>query len=755
MRPAKTLRRALLATALAALVPHPAPAQTPVEAPAPTQTRPNVLIFLLDDVGFAQLGCFGGLVDTPNIDRVAAQGLRYTNYHTAAVCSASRAALLTGRNPHSVHFGGHPFLARPYPGYDGHMPPDAGTLAANLHAAGYATFALGKWDHLPTPEMTPAGPFRYWPTAQGFDRFYGFLSADSDQWHPALIRDTSPVATPRTPAYHLNADLADEAIAMIRSLDTRASPAPFLLYFATGTAHAPHHAPADWIARQRGKFDQGWDRLREQILARQIKAGIVPSTTKLAPRPEGMPAWDSLGPDAKRLYTRQMEVFAASLAYADAQFGRVLDALQAAGKLENTLVIVTSDNGASAEGAPDGTYSEALFGVGHYPSVAENLPLLEKWGGPETYPHYSMGWAVTGDTPFRYYKQTTFEGGTHVPLVMAWPAGIPARGELRPQFAYVDDLAPTIMDLAHVPLAAVVNNVPQRPMEGVSLAPTLANTAVPDNHPPQYTEMYGNKGLWSGRWAILTRHRTRTWDLTIQTPPTEPWELYDLARDPGQTTDLAARQPGRVAAMAAEFAAQARRYNVEPIGNVADGLDLRLAQARAAFAARHGRWTYPGPVRHVVGTNPPIAARPFRMTVELDLPTGRETGPIFADGGLTGGMGLYLDHGVPTFIHRDLDSHATTVAASQPLRPGRTVLELMVTHAMAAPWTPLPTTVTLAANGQPLASQTVTLRFVPMGSGSTTFDIGTDLGSPLSLAYQPDTPFPGTIGKTVFDFNTR
>ncbi len=756
-----TMRRLLLtasALALAGAVQVPALAQSAAPAAAapaqPTaQQRPNVLLWMLDDVGFAQLSSYGGLVETPNIDRVARMGLRYSNYHTAPICSASRAAILTGRNPHTVHMGGHAAAELPHPGYDSRIPASAGTLAANLKAAGYVTFALGKWDHLPSEEMGPAGPFRYWPTGQGFDRFYGFLAADTDNWNPVLVRDASPVARPDTPGYHLNRDLADQAIAMIGSRAAHSPAPPFFLYFATGTAHAPHHAPADWIAKYKGKFDGGWDKAREAILARQIAVGLMPKGTKLAPRPEGMPAWDSLSPDAKRLYARQMEVFAASLAYADAEFGRMLDALEASGELENTVVVVTSDNGASAEGAHDGTHNEALFVNAKYPSVTENLQFLEAWGGPQTYPHYAMGWAVAGNTPLRYYKQTAHEGGSRVPLVVAWPRGITARGEVRGQFVDVADIAPTLLDLAKVPLAETVNNVKQQPMDGHSFAPTLADAAAPSPGSAQYIEMYGNKGLWSGGWTIVTTHRTKTWDMTLATPPNEDWELYHTDKDPGQTVNLAAKFPAKVEELARLFDEQARAFNVYPISNMSEARPFAARRLREEMARRGDIWRYPAPVSRIAErAGPPLTTMPFRLKAKLDL-KGGESGPVLAMGGKLGGMALALEQGVPVFMVRDLSGQPVRFAASAPLPAGATDLELELDRKPGAGLAPVPVTVTLRANGQQIASSSAAVSIAPAFGVAETIDIGVDWGSAVGDSYQAAVPFPGRIGPVEIDFN--
>ncbi|MCB2060011.1 MAG: arylsulfatase [Novosphingobium sp.] len=743
----------MAATPLNAQQSTPTPqAEVPVPyAPGQRQEqRPNVLVWMLDDVGFAQLSCFGGLVATPNIDRVAAMGLRYSNYHTAPICSAARASLLSGRMPHSVNIGSHAAVARPFPGYNGQIPASAGSIADNLHQAGYATFALGKWDHLLAEESTLAGPFDQWPAGQGFDRFYGFLAADADNWNPTLIRDLSPVTKPDDPDYHLNDDLADQAISMIRSRDARNPSRPFFMYWATGTAHAPHHAPQEWIDRYKGKFDMGWDKAREAILKQQKAEGLVPEQTKLGPRPEGMPAWNRLSAEQKTLFARQMEVFAASLSHADEQFGRILDALEASGELENTIVVVTSDNGASAEGALNGLFSEALLGSGKQPSLAENMEFYDRWGGPETYPHYSFGWAVAGDTPFRYFKQTTHEGGTHVPLVVAWPKGIAARGERRAQFVHVADIAPTILDAAGVPLAETVNNVKQQPMEGISFTYSFAAPEAPTRKSAQYFEMFGNKGLWSDDWLLVTTHRTKPWDMTTATPPNEPWELYDLAKDPGETSDLAKRNPERVASMDRAFAEQAERYNVNPIGNVSEGTLETMRKAREEFSRRGGKWRFEGPVSNIPGTvAPPISALSFTMTAALDLPDNSVTGPVFANGGHLGGMGLYLRDGKPVVILTTIKGETTEIAAGEALPAGQSTLSLTFTNARGSD----EHRVTISANDKTLAHDTVSFA-MPVSFGIfESFGVGIDYGSALLPGAKAGVPFAGTIGEVVFDFS--
>lgn len=448
-----------------------------------------------------------------------------------------------------------------------------------------------------------------------------------------------------------------------------------------------------------------------------------------------------------------MEAFAASLAHADHEFGRILDALQASGELDNTMVIVTSDNGASAEGAPNGTFSEHTLATGEISTMEDNLPFYDDWGSAKTYPHYSFGWAVAGDTPFRYYKQTTHEGGTRVPLVVSWPAGIAARGEWRSQFTHVSDIAPTILAAAGVPLAPVINNVQQSPMEGQNVIATFADAKAPGHQGPQYVEMYGNKGLWHDGWAIVTDHRFQTWNVRMTKPIDEPWALYDLTKDPGQTVNLAARYPDRVAAMAAAFEEQAARYNVNPIGNISDALPEGMRKAQIDFQRRGGRWSYAGPVGNITGQMaPPIMFRPFRMTAKLDLASAGVTTPVFAFGGQLGGMGLYLRQGRPVFTMTDLKGRTSEVSATEALPMGAGALELEVGHPMVAPGVETDFTIAIRSGGRTLAQRS--LRFaMPMTFGiAETFGVGVDDGSTMLPEARSGEPFAGKLSDVVFEF---
>jgi arylsulfatase len=715
--------------------------------------RPNVLVWMLDDVGFAQLSAFGGLVETPNIDRVAARGLRYTNYHTAPICSAARASFLTGRMPHSVHIGGHATAARALPGYDAQIPRSAGTIAANLQAAGYFTIALGKWDHLPSGHINPSGPFTYWPMGQGFEQFYGFLAADADNFRPTLVEGNRPVVTPDEADYHLSEDLADRAIDWIEQRHAIDPARPFFMYWATGAAHAPHHAPAEWRERYRGRFDMGWDAARVQILARQQQLGLVPADTALAPSPDYMPAWESLTADEQRLYTRQMEAFAAALSHADAQFGRMLDALEATGELDNTIIVITSDNGASAEGGPTGLYNEALVTGGQPPAVADNLRFYESWGGPDTFPHYAYGWALAGNTPFAYWKQTIHEGGTRVPLIVAWPSHIGGGGALRGDFVHVSDIAPTLLEAAGVPLSPIINDVVQQPMEGASFAASFARDGDPRDGRAQYVELYGNRGLWQSGWSIVATHRTRTWDWRTSDTFDEPWELYDLVNDPAQIHNLADRHPERVSSMAAEFLRQVRLYNVEPIHNLRDTARDNEQRMQADFDRRAGRWTYPGSAGHVApGLSPPINFRSYAMRAELELDGDRATGTIFALGGGRGGLGLLLLEGRPTFVAVDLDGRLRAVSADSALPAGHHVLELEFRRGEPAPDGTLWVDLIMRDGTAELLRERVNIPVRRYYGIAETFGIGIDLGSTLLPDTRTGRPFPGSLGPVRFQF---
>jgi arylsulfatase len=522
------------------------------------------------------------------------------------------------------------------------------------------------------------------------------------------------------------------------------------MYWATGAAHAPHQAPAAYLEKYRGRFDGGWDKAREQILQRQIALGLTPKGTRLGPRPDGMPAWDSLSADQKRSYARSMEAFAAYLTYADAEFGRIIAALKAQGELDNTIIVVTSDNGASAEGAHDGAYNVAAFGSGRYPTLAENLQHLDAWGTGATYPHYPLGWAVAGNTPFRYYKATTYEGGIRVPLIIAWDRGIKARGEVRRQFEDIVDLTPTLLAAAGVTPAASLAGAAQTPFDGESMTATFDDPKAAETGRAQYFEMFGNVGIWKAGWKAVIPHRLETWKLALEPPFTDAWELYDLHRDPTETTDLAASEPQRLAEMKAAFEEEARKNNVYPLMNPAAGIAERQKDWMAAFRARKGVWTYTAPAPLIpAGQAPPVLNASYVLTARFDAETAGASGPIVAIGGRLGGVAYYLKDGRPTFAYRDLDGTVTRVSADRPLPAGshetQVIFERQKTGAR----------VRLIGDGTPLGEGRIDKPLAPNFAVNEILSIAADAGSRVSDDYADTPGFPGRIQEVKFDFNPR
>ncbi|MCC2601977.1 arylsulfatase [Sphingopyxis yananensis] len=721
--------------------------EAPVVRPAARQGSPNILIWMIDDMGFGQLSAYGGLVDTPNIDRVAAKGLRYANYHSTPICSASRASLLTGRNSHEVHIGGHSAMAIGFPGQDALVPRSAGTIAENLRQAGYRTYAVGKWDHLPPRDASAAGPFTYWPSGQGFDRFYGFLSYDADNFSPLLWSDHSPSPIPADDAYHLSGDMADQAIAMIRARSAAGTErAPFFLYWATGASHSPHHAPDDWLERYRGRFDAGWDVARAEILARQKAMGLIPASAELPPRPEGMKAWADLTPNERKLHARGMEAFAAQLAHADHEFGRMLQALEEQGELDNTIIVVTSDNGASAEGAPNGTYSEQLMANGRFATADENLEHLAEWGRRGTYPLYAVGWAVTGNTPFRYYKQTSFEGGIRVPLIITWPKGIGARGEVRQQYAHISDVMPTLLEAAGVTLAPIVNGVRQQPVSGTSLAYSFSQAAAPDAKKVQYYEMYGNRSIWADGWKAVMPHRLQTWDFKKQSPLTEQgWQLFDQRRDFNELHDVAAENPRKLAELRKLFDREARKYNVFPLTNTGAAQRLMAAKAEARLTQSGGLYRYQGRVDRVPeALAPPIHTHSFAMRMAIDAGT-RGHGSLMAMGGKFGGLGLYLRDGVPVLAVRTMDGKLAVLEAPN-IVTGKHEIGLRFDRLG-----PERARAVILVDGKEVAASEFSGALsVFIFSGNETFDIGSDPGTTVLDGVAMPFAFNGSIGETEF-----
>lgn len=720
----------------------------PVKAPA---DAPNILLVMTDDVGFASAATFGGPIPTPNLDHLAARGLKYNEFNTTAICSATRAALLTGRNHHAVGTGDLADVPQPYPGYSTHIPASAATVARILRGNGYSTAMFGKHHNVPPEEQSAVGPFDEWPTGLGFDYFYGFIGGDTDQFRPVLYQGIMPVdGSRRGSDYILDRDLADHAIAWLHNQQAAAPDRPFFIYYAPGSAHAPQQAPADWIAKFHGRFDEGWDKLREQTLARQKAMGLVPSNTDLAPRPAQIPAWDSLSEDEKRVNARYMEVFAAMLAFEDAQIGRVLDEIARMGLADNTLVVfIEGDNGATAEAGTKGTLNELVHVQSPAFEKLENpqwlAQHLDVMGGPSSCEVYPAGWALALDTPFPWFKQIASHlGGVRNGLVISWPTRIKKQGELRTQYHHVIDIMPTLLDAAHVKAPVRVDGVPQQRIDGVSMTYSFDAPEAPSTRHTQYYEMMGNRGIYQDGWLANTTPRYMPWsrprpgtDIT-----TYNWELYDLKTDFSQSHELAAKEPQKLKAMLAMFDTEARRNNVYPIQDA--GFAARAMQMPRPMKSHYVYWGKD--IRLPSAISPPIFAAGFRLSADIEVPQAAN-GVIVAAGSLFGGWSFYLKAGRPVAYAAasQLPGQQTRVAAPTALNPGHNQVRFEFDPSGASGLMRISVNDTEVARG--------TIASVPraLAGVGETFDIGRDSNAPVSDEYQNEGVFDGEIHKIEID----
>lgn len=713
----------------------------PVTAPA---GAPNILLVLTDDVGFGAASTFGGPVPTPNLDRLAARGLVYNRFHTTAMCSPTRAALLTGRNHHAVANGTVANLSTGFPGYNNQLPKSAATIAEVLRQNGYNTAMFGKHHNTPEPFVSPAGPFDLWPTGLGFEYFYGFVAASTNQFHPALYRNTSPIPTLREGV--LDKALADEAIGWVHAQKAAAPDKPFFIYYAPGSTHNPLQAPADWIARFRGRFDQGWDAVRARTAARQLELGIVPAGTRNTERPAEIPGWDQLTPDQKRVNARLMEVYAGMLAYQDAQFGRILDELDRMGETNNTLIMfIEGDNGAAPEAGPDGQSNPmAVFANGFHEDVASLAADLDKLGGPDAVAGFGWGWAWAMNAPFKWFKQfASHLGGTRNGLVVSWPEGIKARG-IRSQFTDVTDIAPTILDLARVAVPQVVNGTPQQPVDGVSFRYTFDAPQAPERHVTQYFEMMGNRGIYHDGWLAGTtpQNRLRSKPDSAILPTDYKWELYDLRRDFSQSQDLASRNPEQLARLQALFRQEALRNGVYPLD---DRLNLERFQASAAQLPRRHQYTYWGEVSLPFATAAPILNRGFRLVADVDVAAGG-SGPLVAVGGRFAGWSFYLRDGVPmvTLAASQHPGDLFRVAATRPLTAGRAKLAFDFRYDGGQNGGG---EMTILVNGAEIGRGRIPRSISKLVELTDTLDVGFDADTPVTDDYPLGSRFPGTIAR--------
>jgi arylsulfatase A-like enzyme len=692
---------------------------------SPPDGSPNVVVVLLDDVGYAQFGCYGSDIATPTFDRLAAGGLRYSNFHTTALCSPTRACLLSGRNHHSNGMGRIVEVAAGFPGYNATIPKENGFLSEILLGAGYATFCVGKWHLAPATEMTHGSPRDKWPLGRGFERFYGFMGGETDQYHPDLVHDNHSVPPPATPeeGYHLTEDLADKALLYIKDLRATSPSKPFLLWFAPGACHAPHQAPADYIAQYRGQFEDGWDAWRDRVFERQLATGLVPPGTALSDRPSWVPPWDTLSEDERRLYARMMEVYAGFLTHTDAQVGRLVEFIESLDELDNTIFIVMSDNGASAEGGVRGSFNESYFFNFVPEDLEENLARIDDLGGPRAFNHYPWGWAWAGNTPLKRFKRDTHEGGVADPLIVHWPARFDQPGETRHQYVHAIDLLPTLLEWLDFEAPTTIKGIDQSPIEGVSFAGS-------EVHATQYYEMLGSRALYHDGWKAVTYHPGvfTVYDGTDVTQPFDDdvWELYHVAEDFAEVHDLAETEPAKLKEMQELWWREAEKFQVLPLNNQPIvGHDNRYRRSQYVF--------HPGigPMSEDVAPN--LKGRAFVMQVELDVPAdGSVDGVIVAHGSMSGGYALFLKDRRLHYTYNFVGTTITTISASVELPIGQSVAVL-----------------SSAPNGSGGADVALRYGDVPVGEGTIPRTTPVTYGmSPFAVGYQPQAPInPALAGR--------
>ncbi|MGO9266623.1 MAG: sulfatase-like hydrolase/transferase [Candidatus Binataceae bacterium] len=714
----------------------------PITQLRPPKGAPNVLIVLLDDAGFGSSSAFGGPCNTPIAESLAAAGLTYNRFHTTALCSPTRQALLTGRNHHTVGMGGITEIASGSPGYNSVLPNTCAPLARTLKLNGYATAQFGKCHEVPVWQTSPAGPFDAWPTGGGgFEYFYGFIGGEANQWYPSLYEGTTPVDPKKTPeeGYHLMEDMTDKAINWIGQQKALTPDKPFFVYFAPGATHAPHHVPKEWADKYKGKFDQGWDKLREEIFARQKQLGVIPQECDLTQRHKEIPAWDEMPAALKPVLVRQMEIYAGFMEYTDYHVGRLVDSLKRLNLLDDTLFFyIIGDNGASAEGTLNGTYNEMInFNGGSALETPEFLlARLDKLGGPESYNHYAVGWAHAMDTPYQWTKQVASHwGGTRNGTIVHWPKGITGKGEIRSQFHHVIDVAPTILELAGLPEPLYVNGVQQHPIEGVSIAYTFNEARAAERHETQYFEMFGNRGIYHKGWTAVTRHKT-PWLLIGEKTPEfddDDWELYDTSKDWTQAHNLAKQMPEKLHQLQRLWLIEATRYNVLP-------LDDRLAErinsdtaGRPVLIKGNSQILFGSMGRLSENSVLNMKNKSHSVTAEIVVPVSGAEGVIVAQGGNIGGWSLYAKAGKLKYCYNFLGIQCFYAESSSALPPGEH--QVRMEFAYAGGGLGKAGTVSLYVDGQKVGEGTVGATAAMIFSADDGCDVGEDTGSPVSPDY--------------------
>jgi arylsulfatase A-like enzyme len=728
-----------------------APPRFEVKAP---EGAPNVVIVLIDDIGFGASSAFGGPIKMPTLDKMADAGLRYNRFHTTALCSPTRTALLTGHNHHANNAGAIMELATAFPGNTGIRPREITPLAQILRQNGFSTAAFGKYHETPPWEVSISGPYDRWPTGSGFDKFYGFIGGETNQWAPAIFDGVTRVEHKQSPDYHFTTDMTDQAIRWVSAQQSLTPGKPFYMYFAPGATHAPHHAPKEWIAKYKGQFSAGWDKLREETFERQKKLGVIPENTKLTPRPAEIPAWADMSADQKQLFERQMETFAGFAEHTDNEVGRLVAQLEAIGALENTLFFyIVGDNGASAEGGPEGTYNEMMALNGIIGKADQMMAHVDEWGGPSTFPHYAIGWAWATNSPFQWTKQVASHfGGTRNGMVMHWPKGIKAKGEIRSQFHHVVDVAPTALEAAKIPQPKTVDGIKQRPMDGVSMLYSADKADAADERTTQYFEMFGNRAIYHDGWVAATRHSIPWLMVPLPAVKDDVWELYNVDEDFSQAENLAAMNPAKLKELQAVFDKEAIRNHVLPID------DRRSERFNPAIAGRPdllgGRkvlTVYPGMTGMLENTFINVKGVRHTVTAEIEVPDGKTSGVIISQAGYFGGWVLYMKEGKPRHEYNFFALERTNIGAEAPLAQGKHTIHYEFIPDAAKPGTGGKSI--LSVDGKKVAEGQIPKTQPFMFSADEGADVGIDAETNVSPDYKPGPPsaFTGKIIKVTVE----
>lgn len=727
-----------------------APARFEVKAP---EKAPNVVIVLIDDQGFGISSAFGGPVNEPTLEKLAANGLKYNRFHTTALCSPTRVAVLTGRNHHLNNAGAIMELATGFPGNTGARPNSIAPLAEMLRLNGYSTAAFGKYHETAPWEVSVSGPFDRWPTRSGFDKFYGFIGGETNQWAPAVYDGTIRVETPNDPDYHFTTDMTNQAINWVSAQQSLTPDKPFYIYFATGATHAPHHAPKEYIEKYKGKFDQGWDKLREETIARQKSLGVIPQDAQLTERPKEIPAWDSQTPEQKKLFARQMETFAGFAEHTDAEVGRLVQALEEMGELDNTLFLyVVGDNGCSAEGGPEGSYNEMMALNGIIGKADQMMDHIDDWGSPNTFPHFAIGWAHAGNTPFQWTKQIASHfGGTRNGMVVHWPEGIKAKGEIRSQFTHATDIAPTVMEAAGLPSPKSVNGTEQTPFSGVSFLFSFDDTKAADRHTTQYFEMFANRGIYDNGWVACTRHSI-PWLLVNNPPLTEDvWELYNVDKDFSQANNLADKNPEKLKELQALFNKEAAKNHVFPIDDRrSERFNAEIAGRPDLMGSRTSLTVYEGMVGISENAFINVKGKNYTITSEVELKDGNANGVIISQAGRFGGWVLYMKGGKVKHEYNFFGLEHTNIASPKSLGAGKH--EIKYEFVVDDPKPGAGGTCALYVDGQKVAEGRIPKTQPFVFSADEGIDVGVDNETNVSNDYKErENKFSGKIRKVTVD----